>query len=628
MQINISNLLGIKTANIVTRPITMIAGENGAGKSSVLAGIRMACTGAVERIEYKKNVGELAHNGAKSYGAQVRLNDEVRFEFGKTFGNNHAPNNQHHLINLVAGGKRPAELKADELQKLLIELSGVSLSADEAKKRLTQAGHDEEKINLVLPKIATSFDSAESFAKSQATEAKGAWKSVTGETFGEAKAENWVALKPELPDVDLAELNAKYQSHTSEIEFHRSEKIRVENHNRWLKDRIANLEQHKANASKLDEYKELLVIAEKDLSEHLAEIVRLEALAAGTPEPTKYPCPCCDKPLMWLNGKLEVWQHEGQAPDLEAKAQLKRMIESKQVRESLVIRRKREIEQAAAAATLVESIENEIDGKAFQELSVIDTAISEASTAQREVRQEIDQAKAVIAQAEQADQKTINAKRYFVDVVAWLKIADELSPTGIRQKLINQAVSEFNGLLGSFGLPVVVGTDMAISAFGRSYNLLSESEQWRVNTLMQLAIAIQSGIKFVAIDRFDVLHVSSRPQFLKLFNSLTESGQIETIIVAATLKEPPRGLPDSFSVYWIEEGIAKLFAENRGYEKLVNEVKQPEPEITPESLRKAADDAVERAHHADRTSDMKNDLEYAAKLRKQADELEKQLKAA
>lgn len=628
MQINISNLLGIKSANITTKPITIIAGQNGAGKSSVLAGIRMAYTGAVERIEYKKNVSELAHNGAKSYGAQVRLDDDKRFEFGKTFGNNHAPNNQHNLINLVTGGKRPADLKADELQKLLIELSGVSLSADEVKKRLTQAGHDEAMINLVLPKITTSFDTAESFAKSQATESKGAWKSVTGEAFGEAKAENWIATKPQLPDVDLAELDAEYQRYSNEIEFHQSEKIRIENHNRWLKDRIANLEQHKANASKLDEFKELLLVAENDLSAHLDEIKRLEVLAAGTPEPIKYPCPCCDKPLMWLNGKLEAWQHEGKAPDLEAKAQLKRMIESKQIRESLVIRRKREIEQATAAATLVESIENEIDDKQFQDLSTIEATINLAITQQREVKQKIVEAKAIFTQAEQADQKTINAKRHFTDVIAWLKIADELSPTGIRQKLINQAVSEFNELLASFGLPVVIGTSMAVSAFGRSYNLLSESEQWRVNTLMQLAIAIQSGIKFVAIDRFDVLHVSSRPQFLKLFNSLTESGKIETIIVAATLKEPPLGLPDSFGVYWIDDGgVAKLVVEHSEYEKLIDEVKQSE-EITPESLRKAADDAVERAHHADRTSDMRSDLEYAAQLRKQANELEKQLKAA
>jgi hypothetical protein len=46
--------------------------------------------------------------------------------------------------------------------------------------------------------------------------------------------------------------------------------------------------------------------------------------------------------------------------------------------------------------------------------------------------------------------------------------------------------------------------DMAITAEGRAYSLLCESEKWRVDAMIAAAIAELSGVKVMMLDRMDV----------------------------------------------------------------------------------------------------------------------------
>ena len=71
--------------------------------------------------------------------------------------------------------------------------------------------------------------------------------------------------------------------------------------------------------------------------------------------------------------------------------------------------------------------------------------------------------------------------------------------------------------------PVVITPEIEITYGGRLYGLLSESEKWRADTLLAIAIARLSGIRLVLLDRFDVLQPTARPQALKLLLALTRS---------------------------------------------------------------------------------------------------------
>lgn len=68
------------------------------------------------------------------------------------------------------------------------------------------------------------------------------------------------------------------------------------------------------------------------------------------------------------------------------------------------------------------------------------------------------------------------------------------------------------------------------------------------------AISYVSGIKFFVVDEVDLLDLPSRSAYLNWLIDLAENGDIESIILFATLKSPP-GLPPVIGVHWIENGV-------------------------------------------------------------------------
>ena len=70
---------------------------------------------------------------------------------------------------------------------------------------------------------------------------------------------------------------------------------------------------------------------------------------------------------------------------------------------------------------------------------------------------------------------------------------------------------------------------------GLSLKQLSESERFRFCIAFQLALATSTGIRFVVIDRADVLDKERR----KLLTVLLSNSDVEQAIVLATGGEPP-----------------------------------------------------------------------------------------
>ncbi|HHK0539331.1 TPA: hypothetical protein ACQQIX_007267, partial [Pseudomonas aeruginosa] len=86
-------------------------------------------------------------------------------------------------------------LDSKERRKVLFELSGASASPAEVGKRLESKGLDLKLFEKVKPLLRTGFPAAVEQAKAYASEARGAWKAITGENYGSEKAVDWA---PEL----------------------------------------------------------------------------------------------------------------------------------------------------------------------------------------------------------------------------------------------------------------------------------------------------------------------------------------------------------------------------------------------------------------------------------------------
>lgn len=112
---------------------------------------------------------------------------------------------------------------------------------------------------------------------------------------------------------------------------------------------------------------------------------------------------------------------------------------------------------------------------------------------------------------------------------------------------LQQLLAKFSDTLG--WRSVELNNDMAISAGGRPYRLLSESEQWRVDLVLAMALATLSGLGIVVADRFDVLGLPQRGAVLDLIDIATAGGMLQ-VIIAGTLKAAPDP-GDDWAVLWL-----------------------------------------------------------------------------
>lgn len=120
-------------------------------------------------------------------------------------------------------------------------------------------------------------------------------------------------------------------------------------------------------------------------------------------------------------------------------------------------------------------------------------------------------------------------------------------------KPLQTLVSNINSLVPDWPT-VSINQEMELMADSRLYGLLSESEQWRVQTVMTLALAQLSGINLAVLDRIDVLDPTSRIELVEMLLGLTEENSDLQIIMLGTLAKPASGMPDSIQQVWLEHG--------------------------------------------------------------------------
>ncbi|MES2352112.1 MAG: AAA family ATPase, partial [Pseudomonadota bacterium] len=209
--IQADNLLGIKSVNVkLDTVVTLFAGRNGSGKSSIQEAVRMAiCQDQVRDVTTKKEFGKLVHGDAKAGGAHITINNDPDngFAFNMPKGDFTGPEISESM-RVALNGQRFARMTADERRTFLFGLTKLKPNAETVKARMLAPkwACEESKVDAVLPLLRTGFPSVCDHAKSKATEAKGAWRQLTGGTYGPLKAPEWEAPLPDLPAGDVATL--------------------------------------------------------------------------------------------------------------------------------------------------------------------------------------------------------------------------------------------------------------------------------------------------------------------------------------------------------------------------------------------------------------------------------------
>lgn len=608
-RIEIANFQGLRSARLQLKaPVLLCAGANGAGKSTLLEGIRLALLGNPERVGLKKELGKLVTDGCKRGGVDVITANQLHYSYSLPDGKHQAPVDLGNHIGYVLDAQNFARATPDVRRATLFALTGCKVDSAEVSKRLLQRGAPQAKVDLALPMLRSGFPAANKLATENASQARGAWKAVTGENYGEKKAEDWApAPVEEVRTQQLADADAAVRISEAELADLNARLGAARESQRQAQANAANIEAMKEKASQLPRLQKKLEVDLAELEKWDAKVA--EANAVTTLSPAKIKARPChpDSAILhalktvaseWLelasNTKgvvnnynvCEEWEkysglinrtaihikshdekfgqplpltqaHEDEqtkgAPNIAALEQARDTYRRAVENDRRDIAAAEHAAQQVAAGSGFGVSADQSDVEHFVELIA---SMQAKLKTDRDALRNLEAQDAAYRTAKDSAKK---AAAHHRDVIEWSAIADALSPSGIPAEILAGALRPANDYLHGLAefanwKRVQIGTDIEITADGRPYALLSESEKWRVDCLLALTIAKLSGLKVALLDRFDVLDMTGRGDVIDLLDDLAARGDIDTAIMCGTLKQLPGNMPGTFETIWIERG--------------------------------------------------------------------------
>ncbi|WP_431276228.1 AAA family ATPase [Variovorax ureilyticus] len=572
--IEAENFLGIRRADVsLHKPITLFAGGNFAGKSSLQEAVRMALTGEAVRVDLKKEYGALVTEGARNGFAQVSIaageaeeTASIVLPSGKA--SQSAGFASFPALPYVLNAQRFTTLDEKARRTFLFGLMGIRITPETVSTRMLKDGMDKVKIDRIAPMLRAGFDAACAEAKTKATEAKGAWRALTGETYGEVKAASWKAAKPAL---DAAAHTAAQQRLASLDQQIADANQNIGSLQARLKEqtgRAARIGTLTASADQVGRVEAKLATDEAGLKEWEQKVADTEAKATGAAPTHPLVCPHCQGHVELAGqGELRAYVAPDAVRDAEAAAALPEYVRSRDLLRRAVENDRRDLDAARAAAAELKALIAEGEQEKGAKQSDLDEAtqgLAALKVRRATAAADLEKLDTTARAAKEADKKTEAAAVHHTDVAAWLAIAAALAPDGIPGQMLAEALSPINERLlqssaDSEWLHVGIDADMSINCLVpggalRPYALLSESERWRVDAMVAEAISHQSGLKLLVLDRFDVLDLQGRSDLLAWLDVLAQNGEIETALLFGTLKSLPSGLPQTVAAEWIHNG--------------------------------------------------------------------------
>jgi hypothetical protein len=582
MQITIRAVLGIERADLNLSPLVLLAGVNGAGKSSTLTAAAAALTGqTMPGGILKKDSRLLVRDG--SDGGRVTVKDgdgqvSVSWPAAECATEGRSPAASPIAVGLTSLLDMDVKTRAQALDRLLkaspsLEdlavalrdsdgrfVSGGGMANEQEAAAMEPLGLDpkdqrDAAIFRIVQKIGreievNGFDGAHAQAKNTGTELKGAWRQVTGEVYGSDKAAKWQHKDVSLVDELVPEGKEAVSHLTAQVEhFKHFAEVTARN----AAVAAADLDGTRAKAARVPELEQAEREAKKKVDEtsdaHTALMVKMPPLPPTEP----MVCPHCSNPVAIEDGALVAVSHAPDPAEVAA-AREKRASHEEKVAEAKAVFEATYADHKTLERELVEA---RTAARKLGETTNVPAATEEDVAKAKETVARHERALVAAKQKHEADKLHRHATINQV-------IIDILAPEGLRKAKLAKVLESFNQsrllpLCQAAGWkPVEIGADMEIRFAGRLARepFVSESQVLRAKIILQVAIAQLDGSACVLIDRADKLDPAGRNGLFTMLN-----GEGIKAVVAMTYGKPAL-VPDLAKAgwghsIWIARGVAQ-----------------------------------------------------------------------
>lgn len=545
------NLASIRASVIEPDPSAhaiLLCGKNGAGKSSLLDAIRYALSDELpEGVRYKKDFASVITQGEQSGSFQLAYEHDDR--------------RQESTVNLKNGTRsgaaipelgqqlfvlNPAQylaMDAQKRRKVLFDRARISLKADDIAATLVKEGNAQRHVDAVMVAIRSGLDQAAKMAKERASEERGGWQAITGETYGTAKAEGWKPAAPADAE-DPAPLRARLKELTG---------IQVRAVN--LRDALKRDDDQHVRASNLSKEADTVSGLQADLNildtritESADKLKSMEVVATGKKGWTAT-CPCCDSTLFVEDGTRTLVEFSADtsanAKVAAAGAEAERGVLAGLRADRAKLASK--LDSAKAAARALQSLPDRPSQKDLDESAA---AAQRAIAAVLAAETELVAAESAWQQVVQQQAVAEKAAAHHANHVGFSKLSAALEVMPAR--FMQAALSGINEMLAAaskmmdFPVAVSMGEDMELRYGSIPYSRASESQKWRAQLVLGLTLGQETG-GVLLMDRFDCIQIQDRGAILVALGAQTHV----QVILGATLKAAPLSVPPGVSAHWI-----------------------------------------------------------------------------
>lgn len=548
MQIEIKNYRGVAEADLSLAPIALVAGVNGAGKSSIAQAVAAAVTQNAAPIDgiAKNAAGQLLREGQKR-GRCVVGDDTGNATANWPGASVSTEGTPPWASDIAAGITSLVTMKAKDASALLIRAMEAMPTFEQLQGALPKVSP--EMLQAIWGVIQSDgWDAAHKRSQERGAKAKGAWEHVTGENYGKVKGAEWespffasLAEGVELKDLEEEAAHAKAELEKA-ISGQGAAQAEID---RLSEKAAAGLRAGEALAGTEQQLADLQAAQDKVAQE-------LNALPRPENGESYVECPHCKGHLVIVS-RTEVRPPATGISDEENAARVQAITDktneyeqarqaTSQLSQEIGVLRRQQQEGSAAA--------KQLDAMPRGSVTADDVAQARAYAERTEVQ---------VAQCKAAIKAEDDALKLHEQIITNMGILAELAPDGLRQRVLADKMAEFNGMLerlsGAAGWPAVkLDGDLASTLGDRPYILLSESEKFRVRTVLQVAIADLDGSDLVIVDAADILDRTGRNGLFKLLSS---TGMRALVCMTLNKAEDVPNLAGAGlgTSYWLNESI-------------------------------------------------------------------------